>query len=293
MPTGTEIRRGFLEFFRGAGHTSCRARRSSRRTTRPCCSPTPAWCSSRTSSSARRRARTRAPPTPEVPAPQRQAQRPRGGRARHLPPHLLRDARQLVVRRLLQARGDRVGVGAADRGLEAAQGQALGDASTRPTTRRRALAASDRHRAAPRVLRFDERTTSGRWARRGRAARARRSTSTAAPTPATSGRSPAIAAASTAAARATSSSGTWSSSSTTAKPTGTLTELPAKHVDTGMGLERIAAVLQNVPRNYDTDLFRGIIAVAERLPGRRYGRERKRRRLAARHRRPRPRASRS
>ena len=54
---------------------------------------------------------------------------------------------------------------------------------------------------------------------------------------------------------------------------GTLSELPAKHVDTGMGLERITAVLQNVLSNYDTDLFRGIITATESLAGRRYGRE--------------------
>ena len=36
---------------------------------------------------------------------------------------------------------------------------------------------------------------------------------------------------------------------------GTLQELPAKHVDTGAGLERVVAVLQNKASNYDTDLF--------------------------------------
>ncbi len=54
---------------------------------------------------------------------------------------------------------------------------------------------------------------------------------------------------------------------------GALRELPAKHVDTGMGLERVTAVLQGVPSNYDTDLFRGIIAATEGLAHRRYGRD--------------------
>ena len=50
-----------------------------------------------------------------------------------------------------------------------------------------------------------------------------------------------------------------------------LSPLPARHVDTGMGFERIAAVLQGVDSNYDVDVLRGIIAAGERLSGKRYG----------------------
>ena len=40
---------------------------------------------------------------------------------------------------------------------------------------------------------------------------------------------------------------------------GTLTPLPSRHVDTGMGFERVCAVLQNKKSNYDTDVFSPII----------------------------------
>src|SRR5262249_20798534 len=52
---------------------------------------------------------------------------------------------------------------------------------------------------------------------------------------------------------------------------GRLSDLPAKHVDTGMGFERLAALLQGVGSNYDCDILRGIIAAGERLAGKRYG----------------------
>jgi len=52
---------------------------------------------------------------------------------------------------------------------------------------------------------------------------------------------------------------------------GTLNELPAKHVDTGAGLERLSAVLQNGISNYDSDLFQPLINVIADISGVPYG----------------------
>lgn len=57
--------------------------------------------------------------------------------------------------------------------------------------------------------------------------------------------------------------------------TGALNPLPRPSIDTGMGLERIAAVLQGKKNNFDTDLFSGIIASIEANTGARYGRNEK------------------
>ena len=51
---------------------------------------------------------------------------------------------------------------------------------------------------------------------------------------------------------------------------GSLIELPQKHVDTGMGLERIVGVLNNEISNYRTDLFQKIIIEIEKLTGMKY-----------------------
>jgi alanyl-tRNA synthetase len=51
---------------------------------------------------------------------------------------------------------------------------------------------------------------------------------------------------------------------------GRLEQLPAKHVDTGMGLERLVRVLQQKNSNYDTDIFSGTIAATENITGKKY-----------------------
>ena len=54
------------------------------------------------------------------------------------------------------------------------------------------------------------------------------------------------------------------------KKDGSLEPLPAKHVDTGMGFERLVRVLQNKNSNYDTDVFSGTIEATEKIVGKKY-----------------------
>jgi len=52
---------------------------------------------------------------------------------------------------------------------------------------------------------------------------------------------------------------------------GKMTPLPKPSIDTGMGLERVASIIQDVPTNYDTDLIRPIIQETEKLAEKRFG----------------------
>ncbi|MCP6565359.1 alanine--tRNA ligase-related protein, partial [Klebsiella pneumoniae] len=53
-------------------------------------------------------------------------------------------------------------------------------------------------------------------------------------------------------------------------PDHTYTPLPNKNIDTGMGLERMASIAQNVRTNYETDLFIPIIEEVEQISGKKY-----------------------
>ncbi|HJG36995.1 alanine--tRNA ligase [Enorma phocaeensis] len=51
---------------------------------------------------------------------------------------------------------------------------------------------------------------------------------------------------------------------------GSMPELPHRNLDTGMGLERIAAIMQGARSNYETDILRGLIALGEEISGATY-----------------------
>ncbi|MBW8244518.1 alanine--tRNA ligase [Muricauda oceani] len=57
------------------------------------------------------------------------------------------------------------------------------------------------------------------------------------------------------------------------KANGSLEPLPEKHIDTGMGFERLCMVLQGKQSNYDTDVFTPLIREVETITGKKYGKD--------------------
>ena len=159
----------------------------------------------------------------EVPAGRGQGQRPRGGRARRQPPELLRDARQLQLRRLLQGRGHPHGLGPHHQPVRARPRPAVGHGAHHRRRGREHLARRRRRRPRPHPA-PRRRTTGGvrPVAHPARAGRARRSSSTRARPTATTAARP------TAPTTGSSRSGTSCSCSSTGTPTRSTTSCPAR-----------------------------------------------------------------
>ena len=51
------------------------------------------------------------------------------------------------------------------------------------------------------------------------------------------------------------------------EPDGTLVNLPKKHIDCGMGFERLVSVIQEKSSNYDTDIFMPLFEAIQKVPG--------------------------
>ena len=138
-----------------------------------------------------------------------------------------------------------------------AEGQAVRHRLPRRRRSRRALA-EGRRRAEDRIFRLDEKDNFWQMGDTGPCGPCSEIHYDLRPEAAEPGREHEAVSRATAAA-ASSRSGISSSCSSTASAEGVLTPLPRPSIDTGMGLERIAAVLQGKLSNYETDLLRPII----------------------------------
>ena len=127
--TSAQIRQSFLDFFREKQHTivpssSLAAGRAQSAFHQRGYEPVRADFSRATKAAMESAARGR---HPEMHSRRRKTQRSRRCRARHLSPHVFRDARQLELRRLFQKGSDRMGVGITGRALEISGATALRD----------------------------------------------------------------------------------------------------------------------------------------------------------------------
>ena len=198
-------------------------------------------------------------------------QRHRRGRQDAPPRHVLPDARQLVVRRLLQRGRDHVRVGSADDlgGGRRARLRPEGPLGHRLRGRRRGLrpVAADRRpaRGAHPAARQGHELLEHRPAR-ARPVPAPRSSSTAVPRTASTAAPPPT---TTATSRSGTSSSCSTRSTTCARSTTSASSAscPQKNIDTGMGLERIAFIKQGVDNMYETDQVRPVLDRAVELIG--------------------------
>jgi len=188
--------------------------------------------------------------------------RPRERRLYGAAPHFLRDAWHTSPS-ATTSRGDAIqfGLGAAHQGLQApaeklwATVYQTDDEAYEIWTKTIGLPKSGWCASATSLAgRSTSRTTFGRWPIPVPAARAARSSTTTAPASRAARR-----AQPTRTATATSRSGTWCFMQFNRDDKGVMHPLPKPSVDTGMGLERIAAVLQGKHSNYEIDLFQDLI----------------------------------
>ena len=262
--------------------------RAMRSTIRPCCSPRPGCSRSSPTSVGEEQ-----PPHPRLTSCQKVFRTiDIENVGIHGPaPHLLRDARQLLVRRLLQAGRGRVRATSSPRRASASSRSRSGSPSSAATRSSGSARTTRRSSAGARWACPDERIVLPRA--RGqllaaRADRALRPLLGALPGPRPRLRRRRTTARATTRS-ASSSSGTSSSCSTTCTRTARSPSCRSQNIDTGMGLDRMAAILQDVPSVFETDHFRPLIELGRGAVGPQLRAGRGHHPRAAHPRRPRPR----